>query len=387
MPGRIGLYYPWIHFRDEQWVKLSMLYWKQLRRIVPSYYATHDSDLVRELAGHGLIQNVKPEEKRIARTFLRFVDSHADDLRERYGVQNLPADLAAGAALRVDEDRLAYIHVTKMTKELRGALVQLGLGLSSRGPERDWVGVHPKLANVYMTALAEDTALRLGLNPVTEDEFSLVAVGGWSFRRLAAVLLETPLHSEEAGSPAAESEPAAALAFSAIRTVVPADLNSLSGSKILEIREKYGAELIRFQDAIRVAVEGAGLTSIRDPDEYQRRLRETYREYVDPQVQQLERDLKLFKVDTAYAYLNVKTTLPPIIGGLAVDLKIDDPLATGATAVLLGLATASKNLLGRRRAALASNPMAYMFHLNRSLQPEQTRAGISMALARFTALP
>ena len=29
MPGDVGLYYPWIHFRDDDWVKLAMLYWKR----------------------------------------------------------------------------------------------------------------------------------------------------------------------------------------------------------------------------------------------------------------------------------------------------------------------------------------------------------------------
>ena len=35
----VGLYYPFIDFRDEGWLKLTALYWDSLRRIVPQALA------------------------------------------------------------------------------------------------------------------------------------------------------------------------------------------------------------------------------------------------------------------------------------------------------------------------------------------------------------
>lgn len=32
---RIGLYYPYIHFRDEKWMKIAALYWPRMARVVP----------------------------------------------------------------------------------------------------------------------------------------------------------------------------------------------------------------------------------------------------------------------------------------------------------------------------------------------------------------
>ena len=45
----IGLYYPFIHFRDEGWLKLTALYWDGMRRIVPGGASVHDSDEVKRL--------------------------------------------------------------------------------------------------------------------------------------------------------------------------------------------------------------------------------------------------------------------------------------------------------------------------------------------------
>ncbi len=41
-----GLYYPFIHFKDEGWLKLTALYWDGMKRIVPSGARLRDSDEV-----------------------------------------------------------------------------------------------------------------------------------------------------------------------------------------------------------------------------------------------------------------------------------------------------------------------------------------------------
>jgi len=47
MTNYIGLYYPFIHFKDEQWLKLSALYWDKMARIVPKDYDKKDSPTVK----------------------------------------------------------------------------------------------------------------------------------------------------------------------------------------------------------------------------------------------------------------------------------------------------------------------------------------------------
>jgi hypothetical protein len=47
---RFGLYYPYVHFREERWLKMAALYWPRLARIVPPGFTVHDSEIVRRLA-------------------------------------------------------------------------------------------------------------------------------------------------------------------------------------------------------------------------------------------------------------------------------------------------------------------------------------------------
>jgi len=37
-----ALYYPFIHFKDERWLKLSALYWDVMGRIVSETYAREE---------------------------------------------------------------------------------------------------------------------------------------------------------------------------------------------------------------------------------------------------------------------------------------------------------------------------------------------------------
>lgn len=52
------LYYPSIHFRDEDWVKRALLYWDSVYRIVPVRYNPHDSDFIRRLKGDDLVRDI-----------------------------------------------------------------------------------------------------------------------------------------------------------------------------------------------------------------------------------------------------------------------------------------------------------------------------------------
>lgn len=44
----IGLYYPFIHFKDDDWLKVSALYWNRMARIVPHSYVKASEQVVLE---------------------------------------------------------------------------------------------------------------------------------------------------------------------------------------------------------------------------------------------------------------------------------------------------------------------------------------------------
>ena len=73
-----ALYYPFIHFKDERWLKLSALYWDVMGRIVPKTYTREDNEVVRALGSY--IENLHPGWVRpdFGRRFTEFVASKAN---------------------------------------------------------------------------------------------------------------------------------------------------------------------------------------------------------------------------------------------------------------------------------------------------------------------
>src|SRR5882762_5637745 len=55
-----GLYYPYIHVRDEAWLKAAALYWPSLRRIVPWGYRKHDSPAALRLVEARVLRDEDP---------------------------------------------------------------------------------------------------------------------------------------------------------------------------------------------------------------------------------------------------------------------------------------------------------------------------------------
>src|SRR5260370_32699990 len=86
MATTFGLYYPFIHFKDDNWLKLSAVYFDKMYRIVPSGYQTEDSDTVKALGD--FVDHVRPEWARpaLGETFGQFIDQYHVQLVGRYGV-------------------------------------------------------------------------------------------------------------------------------------------------------------------------------------------------------------------------------------------------------------------------------------------------------------
>jgi hypothetical protein len=76
--ARRCLYYPFIHFRDEGWLKLSSLYWDDVSRIVPRSYAPRDSREIRTLEDAGVVRRVDPGayEPAVSQLFTALLERH-----------------------------------------------------------------------------------------------------------------------------------------------------------------------------------------------------------------------------------------------------------------------------------------------------------------------
>ena len=58
------LYYPYIEIQDTNWLKLSLLCWDGIRRIVPTPVLPKDDVDVLQVIDAGLLQNTAPDEYR-----------------------------------------------------------------------------------------------------------------------------------------------------------------------------------------------------------------------------------------------------------------------------------------------------------------------------------
>jgi hypothetical protein len=384
LPSRIGLYYPFIHFRDDSWVKLAALYWGKLARIVPRDYPTRDSDVVRELDYElDLIVNRAPDSasNAVGRDFAQVITAQSGELRERYAVRatqlgwghQKPMDPVSP---RAEDEDVAWIHITKLDLDLRCALVDGGLAVNARG--QDWIGVHPTVAEVYMTALADEMAARRGYEPVTSEPLHHVAAS-WSVRRIAAALLGEP---HELESPA--SQPQVALAFLAIQTLIPQDLAAVPARRIVEVRRKYEAELATFQDAIGSIVDGAALKDIRDADALREHLQLTYNERIKPQLETLQRDLKLLKLDTAVSAVDMKVAAPGLIVGSmgAAGIDASEPVMAGS-GVAFGVTSLLLNQRSQGLERYRSSPAAYLLRCEEGLTPASLSKRVQRGVRQF----
>jgi hypothetical protein len=255
----IGLYYPYIHFQDENWLKLALIYWSKISRIVPASFLTHDSKDVRLVQSElGAIVNSSPHDSATADDFVKFIIENADALRAKYGIANankwpVQTDTLARAPEGTDA-RFSFIFHEKLGDELRNVLLHEGLGIwgEGSGPSFDprWVGVHPEIAAVYMTSMAESIARASGFSLLSDEVTSHVVVGERSINRLAEMLLNERFEARDPNLITHE-----AVAVMALKTVLPLDLASIPMKKIVQFRNKHATELADFQTWVHAATK------------------------------------------------------------------------------------------------------------------------------------
>ncbi len=318
MPTQVGLYYPFIHFRDDAWIKLSALYWDRMGRIVPEDYELRDSDTVKELSHEiDFIYDFSPaahETLEVGREFRTFLERHKKALCQRYDLELIgewsPNRVTLERSRRGGDPRLAYVYAEKISDDLAGGLVETGLATRDRVGDPDWLGMHPVLANVYMSALADCMASRRHLSPVADETSTHLAVSGWTMERLAAVLLPEPTLPAAGMAP---NEVEACMANIVLEAVIPDNLEQVPVKKIVQIRKGFGEQRLVFQETLRgIAQEEFWLQDVKDPVAFRMHLEVLYENRIEPLLAAYEKNLNLLGLPTKRAIISVLNTLPDI---------------------------------------------------------------------------
>lgn len=163
---RPALYYPYIHVRDENWLKATLLCVPLVKRIVPVSYAPEDTPEILKftrISGPNgpLLQAVpsdSPGSYESQERLLAKLRDHKAEIIQKF---------SHGNASSRDE---YWIHYAKFSDRLVEFLEENRLAWSSEHPNafghREWYALHPVLGSALMTTL--------GLSIANEQHFDIV---------------------------------------------------------------------------------------------------------------------------------------------------------------------------------------------------------------------
>jgi hypothetical protein len=183
-----GLYYPYIHVRDEAWLKATLLYFPHILRMVPPGFETRDSDFVAGLGqkpgarGEPLLGNYYlrsyATDQAVDRLTLRLLD----DIKKHPRFADQFSRTATQAAYS-GRDYDFLIHRSKAPDAFWEELSGRGLmwppfpndrSMREHWPiyaisgYREWAAVHPILGEAFMATVAAAAAQDQGLEVVTD---------------------------------------------------------------------------------------------------------------------------------------------------------------------------------------------------------------------------
>jgi len=353
MPSFHGLYHPYIHFQDKGWLKLAALYWDKIFRMVPAAIVPDDDVEVRELADSGIIGSRHPGmgASYIEKPFRNMLATRGADLVRKFGIQPKAA-----------WNNLDHVHLEKLEPNLVDDLVRHELGIV----QGDWLGMHPQLTKVYMTALAEVMAPMVGARPVAEDATNHIAVSGLTMEALSDALLG---HAE--GPNGADLGLEMAMASLAIGYVIPANIASIPANRIIEFHNSYAAERNEFQIEINKIVEGlAYLKDVKNPDDARRHLKNEYEKKLEPKLARLRTAMTNVGWDTFDSATAATFAIPQ---GLATALAVLGFTLTGGAAAALGIALTGWTIWRKLEKAISDTlkptAEAFLYQIDRSLKP------------------
>jgi len=319
--------------------------------------------------------NISPERYAlpVAEGFLDFIASNRETLQIRYGVESPdtnsdgtlggnPLDKLALPRGRADIDRAAWLHVEKLTADLRRVILMSGLGVK----HGDWICVAPELAAVYVAALADKVAHDNDLAVITDQPDAHGILNGWNVDTLARVLLGDGQDREALDA----DEVGAMYAAVAIRTVVPARIGDIPVEKIIEVRRRLAAEFDAFRDHLNsLADRLTELGRIKDASVLQARLELMVERDLRRPTDALEGQLRQLGLEPARAVLGLKSLELPAAAAAAVSAAALPAGIGEAGLVAARLITSGIETRDRRRQMLQSSPAGYLLGLQKQLTP------------------
>lgn len=376
-----GLYFPFIHVRDDDWLKLAALYWPQLYRIAPQYYRTRDSATARELHDAEVFRSLDPQHYLDGMTIdlIHAIENNLDVLQSAYGLESASETFdgtsiwSDGVGNTTSSPQLAWIHARKFSPHLIQRLVAADLAVQGRpqpaedhdGFDGAWIGMHPALGGAYMTALAMQIGQRDDMLPVTDQSESRISAPSAD---VAAVL---HLLTGSAGGAQGE-EVGSRYMMLALQYIRPKNLSAIPVRRILECRESLAPELQGFREHVEAAE--AELEAVAALQTEQRRLDAVanhVQRTIEVPLRELERGLRLNRIEPARAMLvSGSLAAPPIAGSVLDTAGLAGTVIGQSVGAALAVGAAWWQVGEARRVRRETSPMSYVLGVRDELTPK-----------------
>jgi hypothetical protein len=245
-------------------------------------------------------------------------------------------------------------------------LVSSELAVESADREhRRWLGMHPQLASVYMTALAGELARTRGYVACTDDLAAHRAAGALDLDQIDRTL--HGLKPRVGIAPTVQQVEARYLHIALQAALSPVNLEQIPVETLLSFRDQHRQEIIAFRDHLAsIERELVAMTNIADANELARALTEVYETRTRAQVDDLRTAMNRSGIQTALRALTLKLdlggaglTLPGLAAG-AVATAIGAPVAAGLAPVAVAM-TAAPLITGHRRARREQRESSFAF--------------------------
>ncbi|MFD7847697.1 DUF6236 family protein [Nocardia sp. NPDC059764] len=369
----IALYYPWMRFRNENWLKLAILTWDSVGRIQPRLTMDVDSDLVTQLrAETDFLFGVEPSPRElvaIADVFREIVELGGEDLRKRFSWQQAVEEASGARAAsgpRADYPGLVWVHAgqtgPKMAAPLLSSFEAADLAVVVDEDEAVYVGLHRALARIYLTALADVVSRHRALAPATDDVDAHSAVG--TLDRLYELLLD-----EDVEVPAIGDVEGAYIHLAVEASIRPDHIEAVPLSTLISFRERYGGELSAFRAHVASLSDELGtIAALKDPVAAEKHLQSVYNGKTKPQLDELRRALRALGVESGIGLLGIKVDVSKTTAGglLGVGIATGTPATVvGGAALAVGSYVADRRRV--RRAAHRESPVSYLLAVDKEL--------------------
>jgi hypothetical protein len=379
-----GLYFPYIHVRDNEWLKTAALYWPTIRRLVPHGYEKRDSPVATTFVDAGILVDEDPgyRSSSVGFDLLQVMQANADELIRDYSLNRAKEDWDGRRwAERRGPDhqnpRLAWIHVAKFPPGLVDFLSAHGLAERGRpmptawpehGRQENWIGLHPALAGAYMTVLATRMSEERRFDPLTDQSDLRVATPADTVRSAVRLLLGDPQVGQRVNQVADGVETYVMLAMQHAR---PRMMNEIPAEKIVEIRGSLAEELTTFRNYVgSLRTELADLAEVPDPQRRVEVFAEHVQQTVEVPLRSLEKGLRLHKLEPTRSLLLASTFAPPLAVGTTLNTITASPAAATIAGTAAAIGAAWWQVDSIRTSAIASSPVGYLLDVRDHLTPK-----------------